>query len=72
MIQMELDSVAIRWQRQQTLPGATFKLKPKTGGITFVLIFVLNVDRHICVMEVYGGCQLAGVVLYQELTMLKL
>jgi len=26
--------------------------------------FVLNTDRYICVMEVYGGCQLAGVVLY--------
>jgi hypothetical protein len=66
-----LDSFAIRWLRQQTLPAATFKIKPKIGGITFELIFVVNVERHICVTEVYGGCKVAGVVLYLVLAMLK-
>jgi len=46
-------------------------MKPKLGGITFVLIFVLNAEMHICVTEVYGGWQLAGVVLYLALAMLK-
>jgi len=38
MILVEMDSVANRWLRQQTLPGVTFKIKPKIGSITFVLI----------------------------------
>jgi hypothetical protein len=71
MIVVLLDSVAIRWLRQETLPGATFKIKPKIGGVIFVLIFVVNVERHICVTEVYGGYKLAGVVLYLLLAVLK-
>ena len=36
MILVELDSVAIWWTRQQTLPSAKFKRKKKKiGGITF-------------------------------------
>jgi hypothetical protein len=40
MVVVELDSVASRWVRQETLPGVT--LKTKEGGITFVPTFVIG------------------------------
>jgi hypothetical protein len=37
MIVVQLDSVAIQWARQKSLPSTTFK---KIGVITFVLTFI--------------------------------
>jgi hypothetical protein len=39
MILVELDSVAVQWVGQETLPGATFK-REKVGDITFIPTFM--------------------------------
>jgi hypothetical protein len=44
MMLVELDSVAIRWVKLETLSGAIFKRK-KTGGITFVWTFVTVIQQ---------------------------
>jgi hypothetical protein len=48
MIVVELDSVAIRWVKQETLPGATFNWGAG-GGITFIPTFVYQspIERHL-------------------------